>query len=425
MTKVKPKTERLPVHPVALCWSAFSPEDAHALSEGIKTRGVLEPVRTWTNSQGQTMLVDGRTRQEVWFNLVKSGLLDEDKSPLETVDIGALTESEMLDHVADLNGTRRHADIGQRAIAAVETYRLRQLALTEDEKAREEEQRLADDKTLNEYLALKAMTSDTTIAIARRVLDAAPKLAQDVKAGKILLRDAYQQIPKGRAGRPKGAKNKPKGSGAGTGVGASQHEGNGAAASASAGNGEQAQGEPRAAPVKPTLPMDQVGQPLKNKGQREIFQALSRFRQARTQVENTQKMVKELLDGGRKGDVMDALGEALASMEQVKRVTDLAGGSELCKDLKHLHGSLETIIISLVRNAFLDTAISKGAVTAAFEQILNSLHQKQPWALASGETGEKKFAGSKGWLTLGQYHDWKGLRCPTPDDVPLLAMPEA
>lgn len=173
------------VHPFADAFPMMTDDEMHRLVEDIKQHGQIDPCII--NSQG--VLLDGRNRRAACERLGIDPTLRQLDPESETA------------FICSINVARRHLTASQLGMVALE-------ALPYFEAEARERQRTLNNQPLvapvpqaraplaRDEAAKSVGVSGRTVAQAKRVVEQAPDLAEDVKAGNITLKAAEREIRK-------------------------------------------------------------------------------------------------------------------------------------------------------------------------------------------------------------------------------------
>lgn len=181
-------------HPCVTIYPAVAGADRDDMRERIKESGVLVPVKLWVDSDGKEWLVDGRTRLELWRELVAAGELDADKSPLpvETIVGG---EADMIEKVDDFNSGRRHMTASQRAAVAYKMLKAMRAATKKGKKKPTGE--------LKAKIAQRAGIGRSYAYEIESIGDRAPDLLEQVAAGELTVPEALAKLSERVESAPK------------------------------------------------------------------------------------------------------------------------------------------------------------------------------------------------------------------------------
>jgi hypothetical protein len=107
-----------PYHPVIDLWPPLQDGETENVRD-LMRKGVMQDLRTWTDINGKEWLVSGREWHVAASELATTNLL-------RTVDIGKMTEVEMIDYIIfGPNGcTKSGIGDGQKAVVALLAHNL-------------------------------------------------------------------------------------------------------------------------------------------------------------------------------------------------------------------------------------------------------------------------------------------------------------
>jgi hypothetical protein len=176
-----------PYHPIVTTYPAVAGAERDGMRDSIRERGVSETIKVWVNEESNRVLVDGRTRLELWKELVASGELDPVKFPLPVETVTG-SEVEIIDRVEDLNGARRHMSASQRAASTIRMWRLR----SDAEKASKGKKRVKGDQL--EQIARRAGLGRTYLYDMKTIAERAPDLEEAIIAGTLTVPEAIEQL---------------------------------------------------------------------------------------------------------------------------------------------------------------------------------------------------------------------------------------
>lgn len=109
------------VHPMAEIFPVPTPEEYAAIKEDVLQRGFINPAVHWLDKDGQSWLIDGRTRDRIASEFEKAGVKKAaNGSDIELSRVKFRgTEADAVKYVRALNMQRRAMDSNQKAAAAV------------------------------------------------------------------------------------------------------------------------------------------------------------------------------------------------------------------------------------------------------------------------------------------------------------------
>lgn len=177
-----------PTHPAADLFPLLDGDELRELVDDIRANGLHEPVWLWDDPERGTVLLDGRNRAKA----------------CETAGVPIRTQQyrgdDPIGFSVALNLKRRHLTTGQKAFVALQVEPLYAAEAKRRQGARTDlkapENLVADlpQGKSRERAAKIAGTSGRAVAQAKRVADAAPDLAEKVKAGQMAIDRAERVI---------------------------------------------------------------------------------------------------------------------------------------------------------------------------------------------------------------------------------------
>ena len=158
-------------HPIANLFPMMDDEALAELAADIKAKGLKEQIKLW---RGQ--IIDGRNRYRACKLAKVKPIYKEMKFP---------DEEAALDYVVSRNLKRRHMSLPQRSITAAKIANMRQGARTELVSPS-----VPVPKVSQARAAEMLDVSVASVGNAKAVIDLAPELLDQVRAGKMSLREA-------------------------------------------------------------------------------------------------------------------------------------------------------------------------------------------------------------------------------------------
>jgi hypothetical protein len=185
--------QALEPHPLANLFPMLEGESLQALVDDIRTN-TFDPDRPIVLFEGK--ILDGRNRHGACVVLDGEGALSSGPhfAQYDALDC----DPSPLDWVISVNLHRRHLTESQRAMVAAEIANMKQ----GDNRFTVDMQICMSTPVTVAEAATMLNVSPRSVSTARAVRDAAPELAEEVKAGRITLNAAHREM-KGTSDRPK------------------------------------------------------------------------------------------------------------------------------------------------------------------------------------------------------------------------------
>ena len=158
-------------HPIANLFPMMDDEALAELAADIKAKGLKEQIKLWRNQ-----IIDGRNR----FRACKLAKVKPIFKDMKFAD-----ENAALDYVVSRNLKRRHMSVPQRSITAAKIANMRQ-----GERTDLVSPSVARPKVPMAQAAKMLDVSVASVGRAKTVIDLAPELLDQVRAGKMSLREA-------------------------------------------------------------------------------------------------------------------------------------------------------------------------------------------------------------------------------------------
>lgn len=176
-------------HPVANLFPMMTDEEYRALVDDMRQYGQREPI--WTLNGA---ILDGRNRYRACDELGIEPYTDEYR--------GSMEMPALVGFVVSLNLKRRHLNSGQRSFVALE---IEKILAEELEKQRREKishyrqtgetiEKVQPSQTAAEQAAKITNTNQNYVSAAKKMENAAPDLAEKVKAGKVSMSAAKKEL---------------------------------------------------------------------------------------------------------------------------------------------------------------------------------------------------------------------------------------
>lgn len=119
MTLTVAEIMALDVHPVALAFPEIVGDDLEAMKASIHADGMRESLKLWKDTDGKVWIADGRTRRNIYKELLGEGNVDPDKDAVPYDFLGDISEAEMIGMVSRIQLNRREISKSQKAFLAV------------------------------------------------------------------------------------------------------------------------------------------------------------------------------------------------------------------------------------------------------------------------------------------------------------------
>ena len=179
-----PKQHYAP-HPIAECWPMLSDAEHREMCTSFKALGQLQPITLY-----QGKILDGRNRYRVCLELGIEPRFIE------------YTGDDPVGYALAMNNMRRHLDTSQRSIIAANVSGLKVGGDGRNQHGVRVAQSCA---TLTQAEAAEKFgVSRRSVQMARKLLNEAPELAEDVKAGRMSVTAAVKKLSKSEPQRDDG-----------------------------------------------------------------------------------------------------------------------------------------------------------------------------------------------------------------------------
>jgi len=172
--------KNLRIHETCYIFRKYNEEEYAALKESIAKHGVLEPVTTWVDDDGEEWVVDGRTRVEIANEL---GI-----DYPSTKFLGDATA--LIDFELDKNLNRRHLSQAEKAHAILIAN---EWLIGKGVTSRKEQSEI---KERMEKARKRAGVGSHMMAVAKRALANKPELAEQLRSGEKTQRQVIAELRK-------------------------------------------------------------------------------------------------------------------------------------------------------------------------------------------------------------------------------------